>query len=131
MIGLDTNILLRAVTQDDPAQTPLARALVASLDEASPGYVNTVVLVEFTWSLRTRHKYRRTAIIDAVEAMLQSAAFIVADRNAVNAALTRSRDDGLHFADALIGELNLVAGCRTTMTFDRQASKRGPFTELV
>ena len=131
MIGLDTNVLLRAVTQDDPVQTPVARALIGGLDEASPGYVNVVVLVEFSWSLRTRYKYERVAIIEAIESLMQSAAFVVSDRDAVNAALTRSRDEGLHFADALIGELNHVAGCHTTMTFDKPASKRTAFTQLV
>ena len=131
MIGLDTNVLLRAVTQDDPVQSPLARTLIGTLDEASPGYVNVVVLVEFSWSLRTRYKYERGAIFETVETLLQSAAFVVSDRDAVNAALSRSRDEGLHFADALIGELNRIAGCRTTITFDKPASKRTAFTHLA
>lgn len=131
MIGLDTNVLLRAVTQDDSIQTPLARALIGTLDETNPGYVNTVVLVEFSWSLRTRYTYEREAIAEAIEAMLESAAFVVSDRDAVNTALSRCRDDGLHFADALIGELNLIAGCPTTMTFDNPASKSTAFTRLV
>ena len=37
MIGLDTNVLSRAVTQDDPVQTPVARRLIETLDETSPG----------------------------------------------------------------------------------------------
>ena len=53
MIGLDTNVLLRAVTRDDPVHSPLARTLIGALDEARPGYINIVVLVEFSWSLRT------------------------------------------------------------------------------
>ncbi len=131
MIGLDTNVLLRAVTQDDPVQTPVARALIEGLDDARPGYVNAVVLVEFCWSLRARYKYERGAIVRAVEALLQSTAFVVSDRDAVNAALARSMDEGMHFADALIGELNRCAGCQTTMTFDKPASKRAAFTQLV
>ncbi len=131
MIGLDTNILLSAVTQDDPVQTSLARTLIGTLDEANQGYVNLVVLVEFSWSLRTRYKYERTAIIEAIESMMRSAAFVMSDRDAINAALSRCRDDGLHFGDSLIGELNRVAGCSTTMTFDRPASNRTAFTRLV
>lgn len=130
MIGLDTNVLLRAVTQDDPVQSPVARRFIAALDETNPGHVATVVLAEFAWALRSRFKYDRNAIVDALEAMLRSAAFVVADRAAVNAAVTRSRDDAMDFPDALIGELNRSAGCRTTMTFDRLASKRGAFTEF-
>lgn len=131
MIGLDTNVLLRAVTQDDPVRTPLARTLIGKLDESMPGYVNPVVLAEFAWTLRTRYKYERNFVVDAVEALMQSSAFVVSDRDAVNAALSRSRSDGLHFADALIGELNRIAGCRTTLTFDKPASKRTAFTQIV
>lgn len=130
MIGLDSNILLRAVTRDDAMQSPKARALIAKLDETNPGYINIVVLVEFTWSLKTRYKYERLRIIDAVEALMQSAGFVIADRDAVNAAMTRCRDEGLHFADSLVGELNIVAGCTTTMTFDKPASKRDAFTQI-
>jgi predicted nucleic-acid-binding protein len=131
MIGLDTNILLRSATQDDPVQSPIARRLIATLDEANPGYVNTVVLAEFAWTLRTRYKYDGDQILTAIEALLQSAAFVISDRDAVNAAVARSRDDVVDFADALIGELNRQAGCQTTMTFDRPASKVGAFTELT
>lgn len=130
MIGIDSNILLRAVTRDDAVQSPKARGLIASLDEANPGYVNIVVLVEFAWSLRTRFKYERLQVVNAVEALMQSAGFVVAGRDAVNAAITRCRDEGLHFADSLIGELNIAAGCSTTLTFDRPASKRTAFRRL-
>jgi predicted nucleic-acid-binding protein len=131
MIGLDTNILLRSATQDDPVQSPVARRLIATLDEANPGYINTVVLAEFVWTLRTRYKYQRAQIVTAIEALLQSAAFVISDRDAVNAAAARCRDDAVDFADALIGELNRQAGCPTTMTFDRHTSKGGAFTELT
>lgn len=131
MIGLDTNILLRAATQDDPALSPIAQALIDTLDEATPGYINSVALVEFAWSLRRRYNYERSAIVTAIEALMQSAAFVVGDRDAVNAAITRCNDEGLHFADSLIGELNRVAGCETTMTFDRPAARRSAFTQLA
>ena len=131
MIGLDTNVLLRSATQDDLVQSPIARRLIATLDEANPGYVNAVVLAEFVWSLRSRYKYDCDQTLTAIEALLQSAAFVISDRDAVNAAAARSRVDAVDFADALIGELNRQAGCRTTMTFDRLASKGGAFTELT
>ena len=131
MIGLDTNILLRAALQDDPVHSPKARQLVASLDNENPGYVNIAVLAEFAWTLRTKAKYDRFQIIALVEALLESAAYTIADRDAVNAALTRSRDDNLDLGDALIGELNRIAGCRTTRTFDVDATKSNAFTLLA
>lgn len=118
MIGLDTNVLLRAVTRDDPVRTPIARDLIGSLSSRKPGHVNCVVLAEFAWTLRSRYRYARLQIVAAIEAMAASAAFVLERRAEVNSALVRCRDDGLHFADALIGELNRAAGCEMTMTFD-------------
>lgn len=131
MIGLDTNILLRAALQDDAAQALLARRVVSRLDVDDPGYVNTVVLVELAWTLGTRFKYTRAEILAFIEAILESGAYTIADRDAVNAAVTRSRDDSMDFADALIGELNRLAGCRTTLTFDDGACRSSAFKKLA
>lgn len=131
MIGLDTNVLARAVTQDDVRHSPIARRLVGGLSEAAPGVINSVVLAEFAWVLRTKHKYGRVQILDAVEALMTSCAFLVRDRPAVNAALARCRSEPLDFADALIGELNIEAGCEVTVTFDTEAAESSLFRQLA
>jgi predicted nucleic-acid-binding protein len=128
MIGLDTNVLLRAITQDDPVLTPLARSALEQLSSDHQGVVNVVVLAELAWTLRTRFEYDRLAIIDLIEAMLRSPSYHFPDRNAINAALSRCRVETLHFADALIGELNVKSGCTTTLTFDGGAGKTSLFT---
>ena len=127
MIGVDSNVLLRAVTNDDRNQSPIARRLIAGLNEAAPGYVNTVVLCEFAWTLDRHHGYARSAIAVAIERLMESRAFVVADRDAVSRALVRCIDDELDFPDALLCELNLGAGCRTTVTFDRKAARQTGF----
>ncbi len=131
MIGLDTNILLRAITRDSPAETAAAIALLSSLTPKNQGVLNPVVLAELSWTLRTGYGYERDEIIGIVDLMLQSPAYVFTDRQAVNEAMTRCRDEQLHLADALIGELNRQAGAVTTMTFDKQASKSGIFALLV
>jgi predicted nucleic-acid-binding protein len=131
MIGLDSKILLRATLQDDLVHSPTARQLLASLSGDHPGFVNIAVLVEFAWTLRTKAKFSQLQIIAVMEALLESPAYVVADRDAVNAALTRCRDDNLDLGDALIGELNRIAGCRTTFTFDVEATKSSAFTLLA
>ena len=122
MIGIDTNILLRAVTNDDPVQSPLARKLLLEFSDQRQGVLNVVTLVEFAWTLRSRYRYSRSEILEIIEQLLRSRAYLVVERSAISEALARSRDEGLDFADALLGELNLAAGCKTTMTFDRKAS---------
>lgn len=128
MIGLDTNVLLRAVTNDDPVQSPIARRIVSALTEEQPGYVSIVVLSEFVWSLDRRYKCSRAEIGRVIEAMLVSTSFVVAERDSVSRALIRAEEHPLSFADALICDLALSAGCDTTLTFDRKAGASPGFT---
>jgi predicted nucleic-acid-binding protein len=130
MIGLDSNIVLRAITGDDPVQSPLARRYLSMLSGDRPGVLNAVVLVEIAWTLRTTYKYRRHEVLDCIEKLMGSNAYHVADRDAVVRALEISFEYAIEFADALIGELNRAVGCATTMTFDGGASQTPGFTQL-
>ena len=118
MIGLDTNILIRAAANDDAIRSPKARAIIAALTPTEPAVVNSVVLAEFAWALRTGYGYTRREVATAIEKMMQSPCYLVPDRSAINAALVRCRSETLDFADALIGELNLEVGGEKTLTFD-------------
>ncbi len=118
MIGLDTNILIRALTNDDPIRSPKARAIIAALTPKRPAIINSVILAEFAWTLRTGYGYTRSEIATAIEKMMQSPCYVAPDRRAINAALVRCQSERLDFADALIGELNLEAGAEKTLTFD-------------
>ena len=81
-----------------------------------------------SWTLRTRFAFDRLGIVDLVEAMMRSQRYHFPDRDAVNAALSRCREENLHFADAMIGELNVKTGCKTTLTSDVEAGKTSLFT---
>lgn len=130
MIGLDTNVLVRALTDDDIVLSPKARAALAALSSERPGVVNLVVIVEFAWVLGTTYGYERLEIVDVVEDMLRSPAYLFPDRGVVNLAIGRCRDNRLHLADALIGELNRHHGCTTTISFDTGALRSAIFSEI-
>jgi predicted nucleic-acid-binding protein len=130
MIGLDTNILLRATVQDDPRQTPAARKIIAGLTEHNPGHINLLVLAEYAWTLERRYEYAPDAIAAVIEAMLASNSFVVADHEIVSRALERMSEDNLRLSDALIGELNRAAGCADTLTFDRAAARSELFNTV-
>ncbi len=130
MIGLDTNVLLRAITRDDDVLSPLAIDFLSKLTPQRKGMINTVVLAELVWSLRRGYKYGRPEILRIIGKLLQSPSYEFADRQAVNAAVTRCQKEPIHLADALIGELNQQANCLTTMTFDASAAKSDAFTLL-
>jgi len=123
VIGLDTNVLLRALTNDDPAQSPKAVRLLETLSAEAPGFVNSVVLVELVWNLQRRYRASRTDVIMAIEALLESPGYVIADRDAVIDGLEIMKAEQLDFADALIAALNKRAGCDGTLTFDGKASR--------
>jgi predicted nucleic-acid-binding protein len=131
MIGLDTNILLRAVLDDDAAQSPLAVAFLSKLSSDEPGLVNDVTLAEFVWTLERTADYSRNEISSALRSMLSSPSYRFFNRLVVSKALTRfDAEKKTGFVDALIGEINRAAGCSTTFTFDGGAAKTDLFSPI-
>lgn len=125
MIGLDTNVLVRAfVDEADETQTRASRSLLAGPDgRRETAYVNLVVLVEAVWMLRRFGKLDRGQVADFVEGLLETPDIVLADRDAITAAVGLYRTSRADFADVLIGLLNQAAGCQTTYTFDRGAAE--------
>jgi predicted nucleic-acid-binding protein len=125
MIGLDTNVLVRYIMQDDAKQAALANRLIEGLTQASPGYVSLVAIVELVWVLESAFDLTRQQVTDALRKLLAVNVFKV-DRVAVVASALRSYVDGTaDVADCLIERSSALAGCRCTMTFDRAAAKSG------
>lgn len=124
MIGLDTNILLRAVLNDDVVQSPIARGILARLTVEEPGFVSIVTVVEFAWSLRSRYKKPQEAIRAAFEALLRNPTIVFSNRDFVNAAVVTKEHD---FADALLHAECRHAGCKTIFTFDSSALRHADF----
>lgn len=124
MIGLDTNVIVRYLVQDDPDQSAVASALIDELTDTDPGYLSLVTVVELYWVLRRAYRVGAGPCADLLEGLLDARELRV-DRDAiVRAALTACRG-GLDFADAVIVELGRVAGCDRTVTFDQRAARDG------
>jgi predicted nucleic-acid-binding protein len=131
MIGLDTNVLVRYLTQDDPAQSRRVNALIEhELTEAEPGFINVVTFAETVWVLESVYRFADDVIVAAVERMLQADVFVVESEREVVIALEAVRDRRGTFGDALIGTLGLKAGCTHTVTFDRGALRLDGFVAL-
>jgi predicted nucleic-acid-binding protein len=121
MIGLDTNILVRYLAQDDPVQSPKATEIVdRQLAEQGPGFVSVVALVETVWVLERPYGFSRLELADAIERILGTDVLLVENEQEVFAAMVALRDGNGSFADALIGALGARAGCTRTLTFDRK-----------
>lgn len=123
MIGLDTNVLVRYVAQDDTIQSPKATALIESLTVETPGYVSLVSVVELTWVLTGCYAATKNEICEVLETVLRTKELIVAQAETVWKALRQFRDNNADFAGCLIACSSAEAGCDHTLTFDKGAAK--------
>ena len=122
MIGLDTNILVRYLTQDDPIQAPKATELIERrLTQEKPGFVSFVAMVETVWVLERAYGLRPQEIVGAVERMLQTDVLVVENEQEVFTAMIALKEGQGSFADAVIAALGARVGCSSTLTFDRKA----------
>ncbi len=124
MIGLDTNVLVRYLVGDDPAQSHAARRLIQEhCTEDTPGHVDRVVLAELVWVLEGAYGYDRGLVVEVLEHMLRTAELEFDDIEVIWRAFRAYRDQGVDLADALIVYGNLEAGCEVTFTFDRRMGR--------
>jgi predicted nucleic-acid-binding protein len=131
MIGLDTNVLVRYIVQDDEKQAQQAtRYIEENCTSESPGRVNVIVLSELTWVLSRGYKYDRPVIVSVLRRMLSSPELAVDEDEAVWQALNAYEKGAAGFADCLLGIINRRAGASSTVTFDKKAAKE-PFFELL
>ena len=122
MIGLDTNVLVRYLTQDDPIQSPKATEIIERhLTEQNPGFVSVVAMVETAWVLDRVYNQGDHEIAAAIERMLQADVLVVEKEQEVFTAMVALKQGQGSFADALIAELGIRAGCASTLTFDYMA----------
>ena len=123
MIGLDTNVLVRYIMQDDPKQSPKATRLIESLDSDNPGYITMVSVVELYWVLTSSYELSGQQVAQALEAILRTKQFLVERADQVMRALRVFGEGKADFSDCLIERSAAGAGCTQTMTFDVKAAK--------
>lgn len=111
MIAIDTNVVVRYLTGDHPAQSAKARALI----DAHPIFVSVTVMLESEWVLRGAYDFARADVVNALRAFAGLPTVTIAEESFVAAALDLC-EDGMDFADAL--HLSLSAGCERFVTFD-------------
>ena len=128
MIGLDTNVLVRYIMQDDAKQSPKAIRLVESLTVDAPGFVSLVAVVELGWVLSSSYALTRTQVAQASEALLQTKEIMIDHADQVLKAVRVFKGSSADFADCLIERISNTAGCDRTMTFDVGAAKAAGMT---
>jgi len=133
MRGLDTNLIVRFVTDDEPAKTAAVKALFAQADKDEERlFVSSIVLCELVWALRSKpYRLRRPEIASVLQRMLSTELFEVQDRDLARQALLEYRQGRADFADYLLGCHNRRAGCDVTLTFDRKLRNANGFSLLA
>jgi predicted nucleic-acid-binding protein len=130
--GLDTNVLVRYLAQDDPIQSTQATKFIeAHCTSDNPCFVGQIVLCELTWVLESNYKQSRNDIVSMVEHLLQVGQLEVMEPEVVWRALNDYKNSNVDFPDHLLARINETRGCTETMTFDKKASKQPGFQLLT
>lgn len=128
MIGLDTNVLVRYIMQDDAKQSPKATRLIESLEPERPGFVTLISVIELYWVLTSCYELSGQQVKQALETLLRARQIVVDQADQVLRALRVFEAGKADFADCLIERTAAAAGCTETLTFDTGAAKHAGMT---
>src|SRR5437868_15096664 len=119
MRAVDTDVIVRLMTRDDPRQTASAEAFISQ-----GAWVSTLALAEAIWVLGVLYKKSSAQVASTIEMLLNHRHLVVQDSDTVAAALElfRSRP-ALGFPDCLMLEVARKAGHLPLGTFDRSLGK--------
>ncbi len=120
MRGLDTNVLVRYLTQDDPVQADTAAGVIEDAGKRGGKLVvQPLVLCELAWVLDSAYGVGKRELLDVMERILRTAQFEIPEKDVVWRALADYRAGKGDFSDYLLARQNEKAGAAATLTFDR------------
>ncbi|WP_424930754.1 PIN domain-containing protein [Amaricoccus tamworthensis] len=131
MIGLDTNILVRFLVQDDPKQADMANSLISRCSTRQPGFIGREALVEMVWVLERAYGQSAAAIAATLFGFLESEELVLENAEDVAVAAEAYGSGVADFADHMILAATQRSGCTTLYTFDRKAARANGATLLV
>ena len=130
-IGVDTNVIIRYIIQDDPVQSALATTyLEENCTEETPGFISLVVLCEITSVLRRAYRYNKTDIALVLENILNTSELAIENSQIAWTAFRQFQQNRADFADCVIDALSRSNGCSKTISFDKKACDLAGF-ELI
>jgi predicted nucleic-acid-binding protein len=128
MTGLDTNILVRFIAQDDPVNSPKANSIMKALSVEDPGWISVVALAEFAWVMHRKFRISRPDLYTMLTMFLTWPEVVVEQADLVRQAVAMFQNGNADFADYLVACACRSAGCSRTLTFDRKAAKSDAMT---
>ena len=131
MIGIDTNVLVRYLAQDDAKQSAQASRFVGELSADAPGFISLVTLVELVWVMQGPYAASRKEIAAILGLLLRTEELVIENVEVVFAALRVFESSKAGFADCLIERSAARAGCTHTVSFDQAAIKTAGMRSLT
>jgi predicted nucleic-acid-binding protein len=126
VIGLDTNVLVRYLAQDDPRQAAKALHLIEKeCSEARPGFITTIVLAELVWVLESCYGSAKAEIVAVLQRILRTKQLVVQDAETIWKAVRSFETSKADFGDCLIERIGGTHDCEYTATFDKGAADAG------
>jgi len=130
--ALDTNVLVRYIAADDPVQLALADGIMNECRENNEQmFLSAPVLCEIVWVLGSSYQLTKGEIVEELESILRERSFRIEHYELVRRSVHAWRHGKGDFADYLIGEIAIHAGCRDTVTLDRGLKGSAGFTFLA
>ena len=131
MLGIDTNVLVRHLVQDDPRQSHAATQVITKqCTRDNPGFINRIVLCELVWVLESAYGYSKDTIVNVLDRLLRTSQLRVEDAQTAWTAYRLYQKGKADFADCLLGSTNRLGGCESTVTLDRAAGRLEGFQLL-
>jgi predicted nucleic-acid-binding protein len=131
MIGLDTNVLVRYLVDDEPRQSRRARQVVQRARSKSEQiFLSQIVLCELVWVLAGAYRADSRDILQTLNRLADDPSFVLESRDRVRRAIDRLATGKADFSDYLLGEAAADTGAQVTLTFDRALRDEVGFTLL-
>ena len=131
MIAVDTNVLVRYITNDDQEQSVLASKLLEKyIGQEKSIFINNIVLCELIWVLARGYKYKKEQIVVTLRLLLSSIEFEFENHELAFLAVTQYETSDADFSDIFIGLINFSIGCITTYSFNQEALKTRYFKKI-
>ena len=130
--GIDTNVLVRYLVQDNPQQSIIATTFLESqCTEEEPGHITLVVLCETAWVLDRSYNHSRSQIAGVLKGLLTASELTVENASVAWEAFRKYEQGNADFADYVIGCVNRKEGCKKTITLDQKAAASDDFLLLT
>ena len=130
MTAIDTNVLIRYITQDVPEQAAIAGRFMDALTSSRPGFVSREVVIEVVWVLERSYGFSRSQIVEVLITLIGAENLNVESDEDVARATFMYEQSGTDFSDLVILMAAERVGCESLYTFDHKFARLDSVTLL-